>query len=95
MSGSPAWVLRPERPKGAKDEVKGPKGLQLEVGARRAPRLLVHIYKIILKASAEEKTNFPVEKRKLDVFSEVSNLLLAETVPKSVPNWICFSLTFN
>ena len=32
---------RPERPKGEKDEVKRPKGLQLEVGARRAPRLLV------------------------------------------------------
>ena len=33
---------RSERPKGAKDEVKrGPKGPQLEVGAWRAPRLLV------------------------------------------------------
>ena len=31
-----AWVTRPERPKGAKDL----KGLQLEVGSRRAPRLL-------------------------------------------------------
>ena len=30
-----AWVIRPERPKGAKDE-----GLQLEVGARSTPRLL-------------------------------------------------------
>ena len=29
-----AWVTGPERPKGAKDEVKG---LQLEVGARRGP----------------------------------------------------------
>ena len=28
-------------PKGVKDELKGPKGLQLEVGARKAPRLLV------------------------------------------------------
>ena len=37
-----AWVTRPERPKGAKDEVKRPeKGLHLEIGARRAPRLLV------------------------------------------------------
>ena len=43
-----AWVTRPERPKGAKDEVKqalgpnaGPKGRKLEVGAQRAPRLLV------------------------------------------------------
>ena len=36
------WVTRPERPKGAKDEVKrGPKGRKLEVGARRAPKLLV------------------------------------------------------
>ena len=42
-----AWVTWPERPKGAKDEVKmpegqkaGPKGRQLEVGAQRAPRLL-------------------------------------------------------
>ena len=33
-----AWVTRPERPKGAKDEVKG---LHLEGGAQRAPRLLV------------------------------------------------------
>ena len=32
-----AWVTRPERPKGAKDEVKRPEGPQLEVGARRAP----------------------------------------------------------
>ena len=30
--------------KGAKDKVKCPKGRQLEVGARRAPRLLVLIY---------------------------------------------------
>ena len=43
-----AWVTRPEWPKGAKDEVKqalgpnaGPKGRKLEVGAQRAPRLLV------------------------------------------------------
>ena len=42
-----AWVTWPERPKGAKDNVKmpegqkaGPKGRQLEVGAQRAPRLL-------------------------------------------------------
>ena len=41
-----AWVTRPERPKGAKDEVKGgPKGRTLEVGAQRAPKLLVlHIF---------------------------------------------------
>ena len=32
------WVTRSEHPKSAKDKVKG---LQLEVGARRAPRLLV------------------------------------------------------
>ena len=31
------WFARPERPKGAKDEVKRPEGPQLEVGARRAP----------------------------------------------------------
>ena len=31
----------PERPKGAKDKSRGPKGLQLEVGAQRAPKLLV------------------------------------------------------
>ena len=36
-----AWVTWPERPKGAKDKSRGPKGLQLEVGARRAPKLLV------------------------------------------------------
>ena len=34
-----AWVTRPERPKGAKDEVKQAEN-QLEVGARRVPRLL-------------------------------------------------------
>ena len=28
-----AWVTRTERPKGAKEEVKRPEGLQLEVGA--------------------------------------------------------------
>ena len=43
-----AWVTWPERPKGAKDKIKmpegqkaGPKGRQLEVGAQRAPTLLV------------------------------------------------------
>ena len=38
-----AWVTRPKRPKGAKDEVKRPEGppQHIEVGARRAPRLLV------------------------------------------------------
>ena len=44
-----AWVTRPEHPKGAKDEVKRPKGLQLEVRARRAPRLLVYYNFDILK----------------------------------------------
>ena len=34
-----AWVARPERPKGVKDKVK--EALRLEVGARRAPKLLV------------------------------------------------------
>ena len=38
-----ACVPWPERPKGAKDMSRGPKGLQLEVGARRAPTLLVYI----------------------------------------------------
>ena len=45
------WVTWPERPKGAKDEVKmpegqnaSPKGHQLEVGAQWAPRLLVDLY---------------------------------------------------
>ena len=33
-----AWVTRLERPKGAEDEVKQ----ELEVGARKAPRLLVY-----------------------------------------------------
>ena len=36
-----ACVPWPERPKGAKDKSRGPKGLKLEVGARRAPKLLV------------------------------------------------------
>ena len=34
-----AWVTRPERPKGAKDEVKGPEGPPTR---SRAPRLLVY-----------------------------------------------------
>ena len=33
-----ACVPWPERPKGAKDKSRGPKGLKLEVGARRAPK---------------------------------------------------------
>ena len=38
-------VTQPERSKGAKDEVKRPKGPPAKVGARRAPRLLVsYIY---------------------------------------------------
>ena len=45
-----AWVTRPERPKGVKDVIKQTWRAQsrsLEVGARRAPRLLVeHIYYI-------------------------------------------------
>ena len=40
-----AWLTRPER-LSAKDEVKRPKGLQLEVRAPRAPKLLVK-YKCI------------------------------------------------
>ena len=36
-----ACVPWPERPKGAKDKSRGPKGLKLEVGAQRAPKLLV------------------------------------------------------
>ena len=36
-----ACVPWPERPKGAKDKSRGPKSLELEVGARRAPKLLV------------------------------------------------------
>ena len=36
-----ACVPWPERPKGAKDKSRGPKGLELEVGARRAPKILV------------------------------------------------------
>ena len=31
-------------PRARRTKSKGPKGLQLEVGARRAPRLLVHKY---------------------------------------------------
>ena len=37
-----ACVPWPERPKGAKDKSRGPKGLELDVGARRAPKLLVN-----------------------------------------------------
>ena len=41
-----ACVPWPERPKGTKDKSRGPKGLELEVGARRAPKLLVcYIFK--------------------------------------------------
>ena len=39
-----ACVPWPERPKGAKDKSRGPKGLKLEVGARRAPQLLLYIF---------------------------------------------------
>ena len=39
-----ACVPWPERPKGAKDKSRGSKGLELEGGARRAPKLLVFIY---------------------------------------------------
>ena len=38
-----ACVPWPERPKGEKDMSRGPKGLELEVGARRAPKLLSSI----------------------------------------------------
>ena len=38
-----AWVKQPERPKGVKDEVKRPKGLQLEVRAQMAPILLSYL----------------------------------------------------
>ena len=42
-----ACVPWPERPKGAKDKSRGPKGLELEVWARRAPKLLFfHIFSI-------------------------------------------------
>ena len=44
-----AWVKRPEPPQGAKGQSQpGQKGPQLEVGAQRAPRLLVH-YKMLQK----------------------------------------------
>ena len=44
-----ACVPWPERPKGAKDKSRGLKGLELEVGARRAPKLLVSpIFKPII-----------------------------------------------
>ena len=36
-----ARVPWPECPKGAKDKSRDPKGLELEVGAQRAPKLLV------------------------------------------------------
>ena len=40
-----AWVTRPERPKGREGSYQaGPKGRSLEVGAQRAPRLLVIVY---------------------------------------------------
>ena len=38
-----AWVTQSEPPKGAKNGIKRPKGLQLEVGVRRAPRHLVDL----------------------------------------------------
>ena len=42
-----AWVIRPERLRGAQDEVKqAPKGHQLEVGAQWTPRLLVVLYSL-------------------------------------------------
>ena len=42
-----ACVPWPDRPKGAKDKSRGPKGLELEVGARRAPKLLV-LYNFVI-----------------------------------------------
>ena len=48
-----ACVPWPERPKGAKDKSRGPKGLELEVGVRRAPKLLVSIYSYIFIAPAK------------------------------------------
>ena len=47
-----ACVPWPERPKGAKDKSRGPKGLELEVGAQRAPKLLVlHNYQSLTFSS--------------------------------------------
>ena len=51
-----ACVPWPERPKGAKDKSRGPKGLELEVGARRAPKLLVH-YKYNQHCSISHQCN--------------------------------------
>ena len=44
-----ACVPWPERPKGAKDKSRGPKGLELEVGAQRAPKLLVTYINLYIK----------------------------------------------
>ena len=49
-----ACVPWPERPKGAKDKSRGPKGLELEVGARRAPKLLVQ-YNVDCDVDCKEK----------------------------------------
>ena len=46
-----SWVTRPERPKNAKNEVK------LEVGARRAPQLLVDNKELLSEPTTSRYTN--------------------------------------
>ena len=43
----PGWFTQPQQPKGGKDKVKRPEGLQLDVEDRRVPRLLVNLYQSI------------------------------------------------
>ena len=49
-----ACVPWPERPKGAKDKSRGPKGLELEVGARRAPKTTSISLSVVLVQTSGE-----------------------------------------
>ena len=66
-----SWVTRPERPKGAKDEVKEarrarsrPEGRTLEVGARRPPKLLVYNNCVVYLSSKKNLRCIPFLKKR-------------------------------
>ena len=84
-----ACVPWPERPKGAKDKSRGPKGLELEVGARRAPKLLVS-NNIFQKNF--QMPNFQFEKKTLWL-----QIFLEEKHGSIVPTWmdILLSIEYN
>ena len=53
-----ACIPWPERPKGAKDKSRGPKGLELEAGARRAPKLLSNIIALHLENNNKSSSKY-------------------------------------